>query len=120
MSEPKANSDYVGLYFKESYVPNQLWLYVPHIITSQGKPSTIVEKLGMIRVKNDGRWDWFRWKQKTSWFQTYSDAITKQGVAGTRLQAMDLLLDGLPKHVDRALVGYRDKHNKPKIAQPVE
>lgn len=61
-------------------------LVVPIGLTN-GVPMRIYSHLGKIKQKNDGRWDYFLFKQRDM-FPKYNNGVTTQGVAKTKEEAM--------------------------------
>lgn len=76
---------------------NQEWFYEDGTYYVALRPGMVIRsKLGGIKKKNDGRWEWWRWNSlfHKDWNEGKSMC---QGVVKTREEAIDKLLKGWPE-----------------------
>lgn len=97
-SQVTLNSEYKGWEWLEPRWKSKrdrpsLILRVP-IGLIRGEPARIFHKLGMVKQKNDGRWEWFCFKQR-DFHRDYNNGDTTQGVAKTKEEAMTIVERGM-------------------------
>lgn len=107
----KENLNYEGLYIRKPYTPDKFVLTVPVALREDNNHmSSVGEKLGWVFKKNDERWGWLRFRQKTL-FRDFSNGELKEGVEPTAAAAMQRVLEGLPERVDTSNITYRDQES---------
>lgn len=116
---PSINAGYIGMGFVESkYRPDgQITLRVPCFLKADGTPSSMFVQLGMVRKKNDGRWNWFSMPSKS--FSNF-EMVLGQGVAATKLDACKRVLENLPSTVDVSHVTYEGQRLKMLLSEMKE
>ena len=75
-------------------------------------PNTKINiKLGRIRKKNDGRWNWYRWADRNGFHPKWNGGVVNsQGVCSSVEEAIMELLKGWPEDIRKTSKYYLTKN----------